>query len=248
MQQVLEPPQSNNVMWNLLLEEDDIHAATNSVCPVPVSFLPAFQARDNEEFAEQRPQSKPRDLTVRDVKTVSGAPLPVISGRFTTTLEFANGLYSCTFLVVRDLNYDALLGRDFLTTNGAVINLKHSTLQLEESIARPHSEGACHVRVLYNCVIPAISEALIPPYLDQTYIPGLTKKGLKFQWSDAYQSAFETLKEALTQATIMAYPEFTLEFTLTTDTSDHGLGYVLGQVQNGREVVIAYGGRKLLPA
>ena len=46
----------------------------------------------------------------------------------------------------------------------------------------------------------------------------------------------------------MAYPEFTLEFTLTTDTSDHGLGYVLGQVQNGREVVIAYGGRKLLPA
>ena len=46
----------------------------------------------------------------------------------------------------------------------------------------------------------------------------------------------------------MAYPEFTLEFTLATDTSDHGPGYVLGQVQNGREVVIAYGGRKLLPA
>ena len=64
MQQVLEPPQSNNVMCNLLLEEDDIHAGTNSVYPVPVSFLPAFQARDNEEFTEQRPQSKPRDLTV----------------------------------------------------------------------------------------------------------------------------------------------------------------------------------------
>ena len=46
----------------------------------------------------------------------------------------------------------------------------------------------------------------------------------------------------------MAYPDFTLEFTLATDASDHGLGYVLGQVQNGREVVIAYGGRKLLPA
>ena len=205
MQQVLEPPQSNNVMCNLLLEEDDIHAATNSVCPVPVSFLPAFQARDNEEFAEQRPQSKPRDLTVSailngqrikalvdtgaavsvidenflreiyqghlpplqkhnsgDVKTVSGASLPV-SGRFTTTLEIANGQYSCTFLVVRDLTYDALLGRDFLRANGAVINLKHSTLQLEESIARPHSEGACPDRLLYDCVIPASSEAVIPP-------------------------------------------------------------------------------------
>ena len=76
----------------------------------------------------------------------------------------------------------------------------------------------------------------------------LTKKGLKFRWSDACQSAFETLKEALTQAPILAYPDFPLEFTLATDPSDHDLGYVLGQVQNGREVVIAYGGRKLLPA
>ena len=213
VQQVLEQPESNNDMWNISLE-DDIHAATNSVCPVPVSFLPAFPARDNEEFAEQRPQSKPRDLTVSailngqlikalvdtgaafsvidehflkeiyhgylpplqkhssgDVKTVSGAPLPV-SGRFTTTLEIANGLYSSTFLVVRDLTYDALLGRDFLRANGAVINLKDRTLQLEESIARPHSEVACPVRVLYNCVIPASSEAVIPAYLGQTYTPG----------------------------------------------------------------------------
>ena len=186
---------------------------TNTVCPVPVSFVPAFPARDNEEFAERRPQSKPRDLTVGailnrqrikalvdtgaavsvidenflkeiyqghlpplqkhssgDVKTVRGAPLPV-SGTFTTTLEIANGLYSSTFLVVRDLTYDALLGRDFLRANGAVINLKDSTLQLEESIARPLSEGACPVRVLYNCVIPASSEAVIPAYLDQTYTP-----------------------------------------------------------------------------
>lgn len=214
VQQVLEPPQSNNIMRNHSLEEDDIHAATNPVCPFPVSFLPAFPARANEEFAERRPQSKPRDLTVSamlkgqhikalvdtgaavsvidenflkefyqghfsplqkhssgDVKTVSGAPLPV-SGRFTTTLEIANGLYSCPFLVVRDLTYDALLGRDFRRANGAVINLKDSTLQLEESIARPHSEGACPVRVLYNCVIPASSEAVIPAYLDQTYTPG----------------------------------------------------------------------------
>ena len=131
VQQVLEPPQSTNVKRNHSLEEDDIPAATNPVCPVRVSFLPAFQARVNEECAERRPQSKPRDLTVSailngqrikalvdteaavsvidenilkeiyqghlpplqkhssgDVKTVSGAPLPV-SGRFTTTLEIA---------------------------------------------------------------------------------------------------------------------------------------------------------------
>lgn len=60
--------------------------------------------------------------------------------------------------------------------------------------------------------------------------------------------AFETLKQALTQAPILAYPHFTLEFTLATNVSDHGLGCVVGQVQNGDEVVIAYGRRKLLPA
>lgn len=71
----------------------------------------------------------------------------------------------------------------------------------------------------------------------------LTRKGLKFQWNDACQAAFETLKQALTQAPILAYPDFTLEFTLATDARDEGLGYVLGQIQNGQEVVIAYGGR-----
>ena len=76
----------------------------------------------------------------------------------------------------------------------------------------------------------------------------LTKKGLKFQWNDACQTAFDRLKDAFTQAPILAYPDFTIEFTLATDASDEGLGYVLGQIQNGREVVIGYGGRKLNPA
>ena len=76
----------------------------------------------------------------------------------------------------------------------------------------------------------------------------LTKKGLKFYWSNDCQIAFDRLKEALTQSPILAYPDFTKEFTLATDASDEGLGYVLGQVQDGREVVIGYAGRKLLPA
>ena len=76
----------------------------------------------------------------------------------------------------------------------------------------------------------------------------LTKKGLKFQWNESCQCAFDALKTALTQAPILAHPDFTLEFILATDASDVGLGYVLGQIQNGKEVAIAYGGRKLLPA
>lgn len=105
-----------------------------------------------------------------DVKTVRGEPLPV-SERFTTTIEIANGLYSCTFLVVRNLTYIALMGRDFLQAKGAVINLKDSTLKLEESTARRHSEEACPVRVLSNCIHAASSEVIIPAYLDQTSAP-----------------------------------------------------------------------------
>ena len=46
----------------------------------------------------------------------------------------------------------------------------------------------------------------------------------------------------------MAYPDFTLPFDLYVNASDEALGMVLGQVQNGREVVISYSGRKLVPA
>ena len=74
-----------------------------------------------------------------DVRTVSGEALPVL-GMFTTPLDIANGSYSCTFLVVQDLPYDALLGRDFLRENGAIINLKESTLQLDGKRDEPYPE------------------------------------------------------------------------------------------------------------
>ena len=81
-----------------------------------------------EVYKEQFPELQTDNLG--DVKTVSGEALPVL-GMFTTALDIANGTYLCTFIVVQDLPYDALLGRDFLRENGAIINLKESTLQLD---------------------------------------------------------------------------------------------------------------------
>lgn len=44
----------------------------------------------------------------------------------------------------------------------------------------------------------------------------------------------------------MAYPDNSKPFTLTTDASGTALGFVLGQFdENGRERVIAFGGRSL---
>ena len=90
-----------------------------------------------EVYKEQFPKLQTDNLG--DVKTVSGEALPVL-GMFTTALDIANGSYSCTFIVVQDLPYDALLGRDFLRENGAIINLKESTLQLDGKRIEPYPE------------------------------------------------------------------------------------------------------------
>lgn len=54
-------------------------------------------------------------------------------------------------------------------------------------------------------------------------------------WSVACQVAFEALKEALTQAPILAYADYTQPFRLYTDASHQGLGAVLAQVQESQE-------------
>ena len=59
---------------------------------------------------------------------------------FTTPFDIANRSYSCTFLVIQDLPYDALLGRAFLRENGTIINLKESILQLDGGSDVPERE------------------------------------------------------------------------------------------------------------
>lgn len=66
---------------------------------------------------------------------------------------------------------------------------------------------------------------------------------------DAARQAFQELREALTKAPILAYPDFhsSKPFILDTDWShDPGaIGAVLSQEQDGEERVICYGARKL---
>lgn len=73
----------------------------------------------------------------------------------------------------------------------------------------------------------------------------LTKKGHRWNWGGAEQQAFDALKQALTSAPVLAYPDFTAPFTLQTDASSFGLGAVLTQIQGGQERVIAYASRTL---
>ena len=73
----------------------------------------------------------------------------------------------------------------------------------------------------------------------------LTEKGVSFIWKDAEQRSFETLRQKLVTAPVLAFPSREASFILDTDASDVGIGAVLSQELDGEEHVIAYGSRVL---
>ncbi len=73
----------------------------------------------------------------------------------------------------------------------------------------------------------------------------LLRKEGEWQWDTPQQQAVDELKRRLTEAPILAFPDFNLPFVLFTDASNHGIGAVLSQVQDGKEVVICYFSRTL---
>jgi transposase InsO family protein len=68
----------------------------------------------------------------------------------------------------------------------------------------------------------------------------LTQKNAKFRWTDECDLAFNTLKEKLVTAPVLAYPTRNDEFILDCDASLYGVGGVLSQIQDGVERPIAY--------
>lgn len=62
----------------------------------------------------------------------------------------------------------------------------------------------------------------------------------RLNWTEDRIQDFEQLKKALSSPPMLALPEGTGGFILDTDASDHGIGAVLSEVQDGQERVIAY--------
>ncbi|GFQ94168.1 retrovirus-related Pol polyprotein from transposon 17.6 [Trichonephila clavata] len=68
----------------------------------------------------------------------------------------------------------------------------------------------------------------------------LTEAKQKFIWTNECNNAFNKLKDALTSAPILAYPETGTQFILDTDASCECIRAVLSQEIDGQERVIAY--------
>lgn len=75
-----------------------------------------------------------------------------------------------------------------------------------------------------------------------------TKGKTPVQWTAELESAFETCKKSLAQATLLAHPQPNVELTLTTDASDTAIGAVLHQIVAEQTQPLAFFSKKLSAA
>ena len=73
----------------------------------------------------------------------------------------------------------------------------------------------------------------------------LTRKNCKFNWSDDAQTSFEKVKQLVKENMMLSMFDPELETIVTTDASGFGLGAVLSQIRNGKEVIVACASRTL---
>ena len=75
-------------------------------------------------------------------------------------------------------------------------------------------------------------------------LTSLFKRNVTFAWTDECENAFITLKQALCNAPVLAFPDFKKEFILCTDASNIGIGSVLMQRDdNDKSLAVAFANR-----
>jgi len=75
-------------------------------------------------------------------------------------------------------------------------------------------------------------------------LTALTRKNHEFAWGPSQQEAFDSLKRKLSTTPVLAFPNFSLPFILTTDASKVAVAAVLSQIQDGIERPIAFASRQ----
>ncbi len=68
----------------------------------------------------------------------------------------------------------------------------------------------------------------------------LIHKGVKFEWTEKQQQAFDNLKQAMMKAPILILPDPSLPYIVATDASGYAVGAMLGQDQGNGVQPIAF--------
>jgi transposase InsO family protein len=73
----------------------------------------------------------------------------------------------------------------------------------------------------------------------------LTEKYKTWQWTNEQETAFKALKDAISTAPVLKFPVKGAPYILDTDASNYGIGAVLSQMVDGKEMVLGYASRTL---
>ena len=135
------------------------------------------------------------------------------------------------------------LGLPFITPSGLKTSEEH--VQAVKEFATPRDVHA--VRRFLG--LASYYRRFVPLFAKLAHsLHALTRKGAVFDWDSNCQKAFDSLKQRLKEAPVLAYPQFDRNFILETDASGMGLGAVLSQVQeDGKPHPIAFASRALSP-
>ena len=109
----------------------------------------------------------------------------------------------------------------------------------------PHPTTAAEVRSFLG--LANYCARYIPDYSTLTFpLRQLTKNNVKFQWEHRHEKAFQSLKDAITTAPVLAHYSLTAETKVVVDASPWAVGAVLLQKQADDSYrPIAYGSRSL---
>lgn len=112
--------------------------------------------------------------------------------------------------------------------------------KLEAMIQYPPPKNVKEVRRFLG--LTGYYRRLIKDYAEMAApLTNLMKKAVgPFKWSQEEEKAFQQLKQALTSTPVVVNPDFDEAFHLQCDASDIAAASVLGQFQDGKEVIIAF--------
>ena len=156
-----------------------------------------------------------------------------------STIDLASGYWQVA------MSTDAKRKAAFVTHEGlfqfrvVLFGLCNAPATFERLVDRVLSEGSTPVHRFYRLLSPFVRDFV---GLSETLV-ALTRKRVPFVWTDRKQAAFEALKTCLISAPILGFPTADGLIILDTDASLFAVGGVLNQLQEYREVVIAFASR-----
>nr|GEZ20847.1 putative reverse transcriptase domain-containing protein [Tanacetum cinerariifolium] len=132
-----------------------------------------------------------------------------------------------------------------VTGNSYDVELADGKIVRVDTIMRGAAPVACAPYRLALSEIKELSEQLQElsekGFIRPSSSPWGAPKGIKFDWGEKEENAFQLIKQKLCSAPILAFPEGSEDYVVYCDASHKGLGAILMQ----REKVIAYASRQL---